>query len=314
MICWTYDTVAPFTFQYLNSTSAHVVGNQTITGYVGVTHGGGAWTQTTSGDAYAPITVSSSIPVTAPQTYFSMNGPGGYPGLVSYGSFFDVSLNPLTTGAEAGSNTLSTTRWNAHTTYTPISLYEHFTLLLGGMTGTGDLWDADGELSATDFLSCASSDYCYFSGNPTINNPITIGANDKRILVINGALTIKNTITITPGGFLAVIAKDGITIDPSVGAGAPASYSTSITPQIQGMYITGGNFSIPAVTPPSLPPDKQLVLKGMFVADDFSITRMLSNANNLLYPATMFIHDPALLFSTPFIMQEVPFRWQEVAP
>jgi hypothetical protein len=312
LVCWTYDTlVPPTTFLPQHDFTARIVGGQFLKGYFGFSIGGNGWTQTVGGDTYAATSVSSKIPVTAPQAYFSANGPGGYPGLLTYGSSFDVSLNAMTNGAESGSNTLSTTRWNASATNPTQSLYDHFTLLLGGMVGSGDPWDADGELSASDFSGCVSSDYCFFSGNPTINNALTIGANEKRILVINGALTIKNTITITPGGFFAIIAKDGITIDSSVGAGAPASYSTSITPQIQGMYITGGNFSIPASI---APPDKQLVLKGMFVADNFSITRSLSDANNLLYPATMFIHDPSLLFSTPFILQEVPFRWQEVAP
>jgi hypothetical protein len=312
LVCWTYDTIVPPpTFLANHNLTAQIVDGQVLKGYIGLTLGGGAWTQTAGGNTYAANTTASRIPVTAPQAYFSANGSGGKPGLLTFGSSFDVSLNPTTNGAEAGSNSLSSTRWNMQTTYPQQSLYDHFTLLLGGMVGSGDAWDADGDLSEADFAGCAEPTHCYFTGNPTINSAITIGAAEKRILVINGTLTIKNTITIAPGGFLAIIAKDGIIVDPSVGAGAPAVYSVGITPQIQGMYITGGDFSIPASV---TPPDKQLVLKGMFIVDNFSIARSMSNANNLLYPATMFIHDPSLLFSTPLIMQEVPFRWQEVAP
>lgn len=265
----------------------------------------GTWSQTGGGNVHANQQVTSLVPVTVPQSYLSELGTGGYPGLVSYGTSLDASLAE-TNGTEDGGN-LSPTRWNVNQTYQSQPLYEHFALLLGGMTGTGNPLIAPGELSHAD-LSCGNS-HCYFIGDVTINSPITIGANEKRIVVINGALTINNTITVTPGGFLAFIVKDSITVNPSVGA-APVRYSAA-APHIQGMYITDGTFSIPAS---ATPPDTQLVLKGSFIANDFSITRVLTDIQNPLYPATVFMHDPSLLFSMPLILQEVPFRWQEVAP
>jgi hypothetical protein len=312
LTCWTYDLIpVPTTFLPYNDLTARVVGGQTLTGYIGFTIGD-VWSQTVGGNVYAGTSITSKVPTTVPQTYFSLNGVGGYPGLVTYaGSLFDFSLALVTNGSEEGGS-LSSTRWIANMANPLVSFYDHFTILLGGMTGLGDTWDtATGELTQANINGCVSSTNCYFKGNPTINDTISIGANEKKIIVIDGTLTIKNTIRVTSGGFFAVIAKGGITVDPTVGSTIPVGYAPGNTPHLQGIYITDGAFSVAGS---GTPPDKQLILKGSVFANTFLLTRILSDANNVLYPATLFAFDPSLLFSMPVALQEVPFRWQEVAP
>jgi hypothetical protein len=242
------------------------------------------------------------VPVTAPtQSFFSENGTGGFPGLVSYGNTLDVN------------GRISSPQWNVQTTYPTQSLYEHFTLLLGGMVGSGDTLQTTGVLTQEDLDTCASVDFCHYQGDVTIEegSSIIIGAAEKKTIVIGGTLTVKDTVTITPGGFLAFIVKGDITVHPDVGS-APIVYTnTPANPHIQGVYITDGTFF---ALSSGTPPDKQLILKGLFLANDFTVSRSLSDADNVRYPATMFVYDPSLLFSMPLILQEVPFKWQEVAP
>jgi len=316
-VCWTDDTVAPYTWKPQRGlTSPQVSGSSPLTGYVAAALGG-SWTQTGgAGDVHAKTSLTSLVPATTPVSYFSADGLGGYPGVVSYESGVpDFSLDINTNGDEADSNTLSSTRWLANSSHTPIQFYEHFTTILGGMVAE-DTWNkVAGTIAKADLDACPNQ-WCYFvpgagtSDTATITNPLTIGANEKRIIVINGNLAINAQVRVTNGGFLAFIVKGDITVDPSVG-GSPVVYSAGVTPQVEGIYITDGTFTIPHGSGAT---DPQLVVKGMVIANNMSIARKLSDADNVQYPATMFVYNPNYLFSMPILMQEVPFLWREIEP
>jgi hypothetical protein len=271
----------------------------------------GTWSQTGGGNVHAYQSIASLVPFASPPYFFSENGLGGFPGLVTYEGALDVASGDADDGT-GSPGSLSTKRWHAIPHFpAQSSFYAHFfTHLLGGDT-TMDEPATDEVLSNDDVHNCGPSrDFCYFVGPLSTSDAISIDeADSPRIIVIDGNLTINHSVNIAAGEFLAFIVRGNIIIDPSVGSDSPESYISTPDPQIQGVYITDGTFNIGGGAPNS-----QLILRGMFIANSFLISRTLSPAENLLYPATMFVYDPSLLFTMPQILQEVPFQWQEVAP
>ena len=122
------------------------------------------------------------------------------------------------------------------------------------------------------------------------------------ILFVDGTLTINSKVTVSPGGFLAFIAK-GITIGQSVGDPPVANPNADI----EGVYVTDGMFTVNSGT-------NQFVGKGMFIADRFSLNRNLGGPTNIDYPSELFLYDPRFLVSMPEEMQETPILWQEINP
>ena len=91
--CWnnlTTGTTGEGLSQTLNA-------NQTIVWDIGYTLGT-AWLQTQGGDVYASGNLRSYIPNVTPRV-FSRDGTGGYPGIVTYGTSYDLDSDPFSEGA-----------------------------------------------------------------------------------------------------------------------------------------------------------------------------------------------------------------------
>jgi hypothetical protein len=69
--------------------SAFVAGGATVTWELGYSLGT-PWVQTQGGDVYVQTSLRSYIPTLTASRYFSLDGAGGSPGLVQYGSSFDL--------------------------------------------------------------------------------------------------------------------------------------------------------------------------------------------------------------------------------
>jgi hypothetical protein len=86
--CWTTDAPAA----QGDSLIAGVVDKGTLTWNLGYT-AGTPWIQTSGGgDVYGAVNVFSNIPPGATPRYFSLNGSGTTPGVVTYGSAYDLCV------------------------------------------------------------------------------------------------------------------------------------------------------------------------------------------------------------------------------
>ncbi|KKR79095.1 MAG: hypothetical protein UU25_C0022G0001, partial [Microgenomates group bacterium GW2011_GWB1_40_9] len=251
------------------------------------------WVQTKVGNVYALNQLTSSVPITATNPYFSLVGTGGTAGLVSYGSGYDFSL----AAGDLGETQVSPNLWLVNQSHTPIHYYERFNQTLRNTTKTAITTGLDSLTKP----ACATNP-CVFTieGNviSAASSPWTIGANEQIIILVNGNVTISSDITITSGGFFALIVNGNITIDPTVTT-------------LNGMYIAStdtftGTFSSGAGT-------TQLTVLGSVIADEFSLQRDLGALNDST-PGEFFELDPQLLFTMPEALKEAPYVWQEVAP
>lgn len=267
----------------------------------------GPWVQSGGGDVYAGGRIQSLIPLDLPPTVpgvFTRNGTSLSPGVVTYGSAinsYDFSVNQGNTDVGRGRYIVSGKNWLSNDNITPtasdvINLYDSFWRTLGAPTAQS--W-SDGSAPNCPVYPCS----IHAESSKITSGIWNITGNQKIILTVNGSLTISDAIKIAPGGFLAVIAKEGIEVSPGVGN----LLASDETPNIEGIFITGGAFNTGTGS-------RKLVGRGMFIANSFTLGRNLGDSANIDYPAELFLFNPDLLVSMPAEMRESPLVWQEINP
>lgn len=110
-------------------TAATLTGGATVDWRIGFTRGS-AWAQTQGGDVTAATIVRSYIPSLATPRVFNLDGTGGYPGVVRYGTSFDFDNNWLQTGSAY----TSSTDWLVNSTDTQVDYYDYFYRRFGAPT------------------------------------------------------------------------------------------------------------------------------------------------------------------------------------
>lgn len=156
----------------------------------------------------------------------------------------------------------------------------------------------------------------YANGDVTIQSPWTVDAGESIVILIQGNLDIQDTITVAPGGFLAMIASGDITISNTVGT----STYTSETPQVEGVYIADGLFTVESNG--SGTSDLKFVGAGTFVGwGGINLARDFRDdadpqlgLNNNATATELFIARPDFAIYAPQEIKRPSYIWQEVAP
>ncbi len=297
--CWNRTLNAPTSGTGVGPINLSVpLDTETLTWDLGYTLGT-PWTQTGGGNVYAAGSVTSAIANLASPRVFSLNGTGGSPGLVRYGTSydFDASLG------SKGETLVSSPKWLAQETDANVNYYDYFRIKLGGTFPAA---------SFPDLLAVsqpASSPTPYFvSGDMTTSGDWVVGNGETLIFIVNGNLTLGGKVNLTGSGFAAFIVNGNITVDPSVGG-----LSTSSTPVIEGIYITSPTGILKTGTSSILGAER-LVLQGIFMAGSFLLERDLGETGNPTTSSELFLYNPRLLFTMPDSMKDVHIKWEEVAP
>lgn len=299
--CWT-DLTTGAIGEDLSST---LVTNHTLQWDIGYTLGA-PWAQAQGGDVYASGWLKSYIPAVTPRVFNTM-GPGGYPGVVTYGTSFDFDSDPFSTG-----NTLvSGKNWSVNATQSTVNYYDLFYHRFGAPTATDNA--TFGNLAAVTQPAGKATPY-YITGDMTTSGNWTVGTGENIVFLVDGNLTIGGNINITPNstGFVGFIVNGNITVASTVGT-TPAATA----PVVEGVYIASnalasGTFSTGVSTAFTT---ARFVGKGMFIADNFVLQRDLySYGGDTATSAELFEYNPQLLLTMPESMKELPVTWQEVAP
>lgn len=310
--CWSRALNAPLSGEALSSTLSVPTDGDTLTWRLGYTFSG-PWVQTGGGgNVYGAGAVTSPVSALAVPRLFSVDGSGGTPGLVTYGTSYDFDSNPLLTGETY----VSSANWLANDAYTNINYYDFFYRKLGGMT-IENATDAVGAAIDKGAMTKPATGTYYLKG-PVTTSSIgwVMGATEKTIIIINestpgagdAGLTIGGPITITAGGFVAFIVNGNITVASSVGG-----LYTLDTPTVEGVYVTSPTGTL--ATSLGAIGKERLVGQGIFVAGSFLLQRdLVSVVANTTTAAELFLYNPRLLISMPDSMKDVPITWEEVAP
>lgn len=262
---------------------------------------GSPWTQSEGGDVYASGTIKSFIPAVVPRV-FSVDGVGGDPGVVTYGTSYDFDGLSISQG---GTN-VSSSNWLVNATRNSVNYYDFFYNRFGKPSDADNALFAN--LQAVGKPASRETPY-YINGNMRTTGNWVIPSGETVVFIVTGDITIGGRITIIPGGFAAFISQGDIAIASSVG-----TTFGSTTSVLDGVYVTStsGTFATGTSTAAST---AKLVGKGIFIAGNFLLQRDLEIVNeNITSAAELFIYDPQLLFTMPDQMKELPVTWQEVAP
>jgi len=267
---------------------------------------GAPWAQVNGGNVYASGTLRSYIPSVTPRV-FDVDGGGGYPGIVTYGTDYDFDNEWSSTG-----NTLvSSQNWLVNTTQTRVNYYDYFYRKYGAPSVSTTNSAFVNPLAVVQ-PSSSRTPY-YFVGDMTTSGDWLVGDGESIIVIVDGNATIGGKINIVGTGFVAFIVNGTITVSSNVGTTA-----SSDVPVVEGIYIamkadrTGGFISGTSTSASTA----RLVGKGMFIADDFVLQRNLDGygVGNAGSAAELFIYNPRLLLTMPEEMKENSVTWQEVAP
>jgi hypothetical protein len=264
------------------------------------------WVQTIGGDVYARTSLVSSIPTTATNPFFSLSSAMGAAGMVSYGTSYDFSL----LATDQGETQVSAPGWLVPQTTAPIHFFEEFRHKLD-VPGTATTLPSPLPLRKP---ACTTNPCIFYTPSDMTTDtgsPWVIGATEKMIVMVNGNTRINSPITITPGGFFALISNGNMTIDSAVGGAV-----TSTTPTLEGIYIATNTTHTAVFTTGDSGNSgtERLIVQGSVIADTFLLTRDLGATSNETRPAEQFIFNPELLFTMPEEMKKIPYIWQEVAP
>ncbi|MDP1722348.1 MAG: hypothetical protein Q8L37_03995 [Candidatus Gottesmanbacteria bacterium] len=298
--CWSRVLNAALSGEGLSTTLSVPVDGDTITWQLGYTFSG-PWVQTGGGgNVYGSGAVTSPVSASVSPRTFALDGSGGTPGLVTYGTSYDFDASPLL----VGESYVSSTNQLANAAYANINYYDLFYRRFGG----GTTADAFADLTAVAKPASRATPY-YVVGNMTTSGDWAVADGETVIVIVNGNLTLGGKVTLTGSGFAAFIVNGNITVASSVGG----LYSSN-TPAIEGVYVTSptGTFQTGTST---VVGKERLVGQGIFVAGSFLLQRDLEGiSQNTTTAAELFLYNPRLLISMPDSMRDVPITWEEVAP
>lgn len=298
--CWTKLLNSPTSGEGLTVNLSVPTDADGITWDIGYI-AGNPWVQTGGGgNVYGAGAVSSHVPSATSPRVFALDGSGGTPGLVTYGTSYDFDSDPLLTGESY----VSSTNWLANETYAAINYYDLFYRRFGGPTTADSFVD----LGAVTKPASRTTPY-YVVGDMTTSGDWTVGNGETVIFIVNGNLTLGGKVNLTGSGFAAFIVNGNITVASSVGG-----LYTSSLPAIEGIYVTSpsGTFS---TSTSSVSGKERLVGQGIFVAGSFLLQRDLESiTQNNTTAAELFLYNPRLLIAMPDSMRDVPITWEEVAP
>lgn len=298
--CWSRTLNALTSGQGLTASLSVPVDSETLTWDLGYTLGT-PWVQTGTGDVFAAGALTSSISsLTSPRS-FNLDGTGGSPGMVTYGTSYDFDSDPIL----KGENYVSSKNWLMSEIHTPvINYYDYFRIKLGGA------FPVYPTNPAIPVLKPPSQLAPYFvSGDMTTSGDWVVADGETIIFIVDGNLTLNGKVNLTGSGFIAFIVNGNITVSSSVGG-----LYTSNTPVIEGIYVTSPTGSFQTGTS-SVVGKERLVGQGMFVAGSFLLQRDLDGiSQNTTTSSELFLYNPRLFFSMPDSMRDVPITWEEVAP
>lgn len=263
----------------------------------------------------ADVASSGDIISKAPSgVKFNLDGPGGFPGVVSYTGTASLNFG----GGTAG---FSTTNWLAETSTTSTKVYDskYFANQIpadvtfnsfgangaygnffesGGTLSNGYYWYRyDGSLSGLDFM---------------IASAMNLGSRKVILIVDNANLYIGGNINLTKGsGFFMAIAgknsageKGNIYVLPSVGGG--------VSPNLEGIYLADGTFYTGTG---GVQLDPKLYVRGSVAAyGGVSMQRDLGGTANATTPAEFFEYAPDQVMLFPSALGVRKMNWKEVAP
>jgi hypothetical protein len=264
------------------------------------------WWQVKDADILSTGSIASKVPSALS---FILDGLGGFPGVVAYGSSLSI-----------GDGSLSSRNWSVNTMLSQRRTYDFKYLerqipsdvlmneIVSPVIDGSELVSGGGQ----------SRGYYWYSyegiGDLTISEDISIPADRKVILLVNGGnLYLNGRINIQNRGsgfFLAMVGKNDLVQKGNIYISEDVGGAADSEPEIEGLFLADGSISTGTAGVDS---DSQLRVRGSLAAyDGIALQRDLPDDSET--PAEFFEFAPDLLLLYPPSLSVSKFQWQEVAP
>ena len=274
----------------------------------------GPWWQVQDADIITNGNLFSLIPATTCllpgcDPAFGLEGPGGYPGVPSYGGSYDFEMG-------SGTGTVSSTGWlaNSTTTLNKVYDYSYFEGLVRPDVEINEIIEPEIQGGYLIFQGNATRDYVWFKKQGDLTITGTANLQDRKVvLLVDGDLYLgrppaqsgsKIWVRDGSGFFMAIVSGD-IIISPkaSIDPLNPA-------PVFEGIFLAEGQVKT-GTEGPEL--DEQLWIRGS-VAAYGGVVLERDLTDNSLTPAEFFEYGPDLLFTFPRDLTSRRYKWKEIAP
>lgn len=258
-------------------------------------------------------------------TYVSLQGAGGTPGIVFSGENdydFGSGLASIETtdpkyGWVVGNDTAA--GYNPQLTRKTSYNYIYSKAKQGGLTpidltvnhcGAGGLANCDLNSDLAHGLYIANGDL-------TLNSAsiYTFGNSQNYVILVNGDLVIANKIKVPVGSTVIFVVKGDITVESTVGE----ADMTSTASDIEGIFSADGSFILEGNNNcGNKIADLRLNLAGNIVVGAGGDGEFINNRDlcegNALCPVFFIIGRPDFILNLPTLMRYSNYIWQEVAP
>jgi hypothetical protein len=234
--------------------------------------------------------------------FFNLDGPGGFPGVTSYGGITNLTpANVSSTGWLASS--LPVGQRNYDYAYFANQISDDIT----SVTNSVDTADVSASLTSGDSTHDTNDFYWYkYDGATNGSQPLTIpevniGTRKVILLVDNADVNITGNINLTDGeGFFMLISEGKVDVDPTVGGG--------VVPNLEGIYITSSAFNTGLG-------NIQLWVRGSVSGNlGVNMQRDLGEIANAGDPSEFFEYAPDQIMLYPSKLGARKINWKEVAP
>lgn len=270
-----------------------------------------AWWQTSDGDIITQGGVISSIPSTivTPENNIALDGNGGYPGILMYGSGSAI---------DSGTGTVSTKNWQVQTSYlSRVPSFQDFVDLIPASVTPTDPASGGTSVSGSAFTSGGATDsngYTWYrhNGDLNITSDVNLSGSRQVILYVQGNLTFSGRVNVDPKNqfFMAIVGKNG-------GAGGDINVSPTVTDSgttkaLTGIYYCEGHFR--TGTTGTSTDGKLSVLGSVAALQGVNLERDLGTVGNITDPSEVFGISLDLFLKYPTALTFKRPIWQEVAP
>lgn len=262
------------------------------------------WFQVERGDVYAATQLSAIIPT---NQFFLVPNDTSSGVAIQGGQFSDIlgGLHQSRPWLVLNSSATMTGSW---LNYVALNFGQTISTIAPSLTVSNQ--ESFNNLNWTIHIEEPTSKVVRIDGDLTISGNLTIGSGDKYTLLVDGQVTIDtNSITVSPGGFLAIVAAGDITFG-------------SNTRTIAGVYVSDSHLIV-SNTSSDEGLSRQFVGNGTFVGmrgvvlhrnlngDSSTVYDDLANNSN---PAVKFVYRPDFLMNAPKGFLRSSITWKEVAP
>ena len=284
----------------------------------GATNNSSAWIQSTGSDMRIDSGFNNPLP--SANTYASIQGSGGTPGII-----FSGALTPIFGAGQASKNQFNWQVGGSSSDAREVFTDTH-SLIPSSYRFLSETAQGSG-ITPIDIISLDSSlahGIYKVEGDLNLNGSSYTFGPGNFIILVNGNLNINKKIIVPIGSTAIFSVKGNITVNRAVGeiaVSTECNITTHAGCSIEGLYSADNNFIVDGLRNCAVGRDLRLNIAGSVIANagrpqtsgTFVNNRTLCE-DNASSPTVSFVERPDFMLNYPSLATQTTRAWQDIAP